>query len=99
MQRKMVNKFKVSTYTRSKQQSEQLGIPGSQVDSYPCEEQVRILNPGSEILKIDTGPLLKNRLTPEQRASGLVAPNILFPVRARIRVCVGLSLNLQLFEE
>lgn len=60
---------------------------------------MRSLNPGSEILKIDTGPLLKNRLTSGQRASGLAVPNILFPVRARIRVCVGLSLNLQLFEE
>ena len=60
---------------------------------------MRSLNPGSEILKIDTGPLLKNRLTSGQRTSGLAVPNILFPVRARIRVCVGLSLNLQLFEE
>lgn len=52
------------------------------------------LNPGSEILKIDIDP-------PDTRAkgSGLAAPNILFPVRARIRVCVGLSLNLQLFKE
>ena len=60
---------------------------------------MRSLNPGSEILKTDIGPLFKNHLTPEQRASGLAAPNILFPVRASIRVCMGLSLNLQLFEE
>lgn len=43
--------------------------------------------------------LLKKCLTAEQRASGLAAPNIVFPVRARIRVCVGLSLDAQLFEE
>lgn len=61
---------------------------------------MRSLNPGSETLKLDAEPLLTNCLTPGQRASGLSAPNILlFPVRARIRVCVGLSLNLQLFEE
>lgn len=72
----------------------------AKAQGHPRQGQVRESGPGSETLKTDTDLLLKNLRTPEHRASGAVAPNTLFPGRARIGGGGGAaSLNLLLFAE
>ena len=91
-------------HTQVKQRSKLLEFPGdweggqrTQSSTWGTGEESEL---GSDIVKTDMDSLLKNRLTPDRRASGsVVVPNMLFPVRVRIGVCGGPSLNLLLFAE